>query len=584
MNKLKKAFTLVELIVVITILAILWTIAFISLQWYSKNARDSTVISDISLITTSLELFNVDSWKYPEPDGPTFQVTQSTAIIFTQGFIWDGVTSNLWRLNKKPLHPLTNKEYIYSKTMYGNVYEIGSELEIWEWISMLDSTYAANRDDLYNYIKWTYNWVTAFTQTWWIKYVLALPSIITNTGVTMPYIDTFNKLLISWLTKSEWLEYTPKVVWSGGDFPKDTTELETMMNNIIIAYTWTKVSDKGLISTILENKDDISFFNIWKDLINTSMWWKLELPAIVSRNCNLDWWLSKQDWVNWVWWDCYREYCHAWFIESWINDCTWTGDLNLQADTFISEKEPNFSVRNTWWTNVFYQLGPKALLNWGLIPVDTTKTYKLSWDFRSTWISPNRMYFWLESYDENKKIINAVRNLRIWNSATLTSYDSSKITTDTTLVWWYWLGSQYYQTAIGFYYDWVTNKLPDDIMLRYRNYSTDPYIWAYSKTSWTEILLNREIPDKIASKIIPWVTKVMDHYSWWTYIYTYSNSNTPTDWFTTLWDLTWEAFWISKISFRVGTKYIRVVILANWPDLWNGYQLEFNNIHFEKLN
>ena len=33
----KRAFTLVELVVVITILAILGTIAFISLQWYSKD-------------------------------------------------------------------------------------------------------------------------------------------------------------------------------------------------------------------------------------------------------------------------------------------------------------------------------------------------------------------------------------------------------------------------------------------------------------------------------------------------------------------------------------------------------------------
>lgn len=38
-NKNIKAFTLVELIVVITILSILWTIAFISLQWYSSNSR-----------------------------------------------------------------------------------------------------------------------------------------------------------------------------------------------------------------------------------------------------------------------------------------------------------------------------------------------------------------------------------------------------------------------------------------------------------------------------------------------------------------------------------------------------------------
>jgi len=58
-----KWFTLVELIVVITILAILWTIAFISLQWYSKSARDSKRISDIQNIKKYLELFALNTWK-----------------------------------------------------------------------------------------------------------------------------------------------------------------------------------------------------------------------------------------------------------------------------------------------------------------------------------------------------------------------------------------------------------------------------------------------------------------------------------------------------------------------------------------
>jgi len=58
----KQAFTLVELIVVITILAILWTIAFISLAWYSQDARDSTRISDLSTMKTSLELFHLNAW------------------------------------------------------------------------------------------------------------------------------------------------------------------------------------------------------------------------------------------------------------------------------------------------------------------------------------------------------------------------------------------------------------------------------------------------------------------------------------------------------------------------------------------
>ncbi|MDD2870983.1 MAG: prepilin-type N-terminal cleavage/methylation domain-containing protein, partial [Candidatus Gracilibacteria bacterium] len=64
MHKQKtNGFTLVELIVVITILAILGTIAFISLQGYSTQARDSSRISDISSIKTSLELFQLDAGK-----------------------------------------------------------------------------------------------------------------------------------------------------------------------------------------------------------------------------------------------------------------------------------------------------------------------------------------------------------------------------------------------------------------------------------------------------------------------------------------------------------------------------------------
>jgi prepilin-type N-terminal cleavage/methylation domain-containing protein len=46
----KKAFTLVELIVVITILAILGTIAFISLQGNTQDAKNTKVVSDVANI------------------------------------------------------------------------------------------------------------------------------------------------------------------------------------------------------------------------------------------------------------------------------------------------------------------------------------------------------------------------------------------------------------------------------------------------------------------------------------------------------------------------------------------------------
>jgi prepilin-type N-terminal cleavage/methylation domain-containing protein len=60
MRNTKSAFTLVELIVVITILAILGTIAFISLQGYSADARNSKRISDLGNIQSAITLKQVE--------------------------------------------------------------------------------------------------------------------------------------------------------------------------------------------------------------------------------------------------------------------------------------------------------------------------------------------------------------------------------------------------------------------------------------------------------------------------------------------------------------------------------------------
>lgn len=124
----KQAFTLVELIVVITILSILWTIAFISLQWYSKSSRDSVRISDMH-IKSSIELFHITAWKYPEVTNP-FSVNYSWSIVWEQGTFWELTYRSVKKIDKIPTDPLTWKEYTYSRLNTKNEYEIAWILKL----------------------------------------------------------------------------------------------------------------------------------------------------------------------------------------------------------------------------------------------------------------------------------------------------------------------------------------------------------------------------------------------------------------------------------------------------------------------
>ncbi|MFZ3232295.1 MAG: prepilin-type N-terminal cleavage/methylation domain-containing protein [Patescibacteria group bacterium] len=60
-------FTLAELIVVVTVLAILATIGFVALSGHISSARDSARATEIGQISRSVELSAVQNGKYPMP-------------------------------------------------------------------------------------------------------------------------------------------------------------------------------------------------------------------------------------------------------------------------------------------------------------------------------------------------------------------------------------------------------------------------------------------------------------------------------------------------------------------------------------
>ncbi len=96
-----------ELIVVITILAILGTIGFISIQGYSSSARDSSRVSNLVNLHKGLTIYQVVSGLYPMPES-TITITASGSIVGYQGFARDQV-ANVAKLSagatKDPLDP-----------------------------------------------------------------------------------------------------------------------------------------------------------------------------------------------------------------------------------------------------------------------------------------------------------------------------------------------------------------------------------------------------------------------------------------------------------------------------------------------
>ena len=62
------AFTIVEIIVSITILSVLATLAFLSLTGYTRDSRNAARIHDINLIERTLYMNFESSRVYPFPD------------------------------------------------------------------------------------------------------------------------------------------------------------------------------------------------------------------------------------------------------------------------------------------------------------------------------------------------------------------------------------------------------------------------------------------------------------------------------------------------------------------------------------
>lgn len=144
--KNKKAFSFVELIVSVTILAIISTIWFISYSSYLWDSRDSQRKSDLAQVWSALKVYKQKRWYYPIP-GNKFELTYNwTGIVFQWKFD-ENVRLNT--LDRLPLDPKSKTWYIYSITKNAQEYEMAATLENEDNpIALVNGTYKSVSKDV----------------------------------------------------------------------------------------------------------------------------------------------------------------------------------------------------------------------------------------------------------------------------------------------------------------------------------------------------------------------------------------------------------------------------------------------------
>nr|HPL01854.1 prepilin-type N-terminal cleavage/methylation domain-containing protein [bacterium] len=108
---MKKAFTLIELLIVIAIIAILAGVVFINLNSARSRAKDSQIKSDLSEFSKALEVLKVDR-DLVNTSGSNWTTLGESAAGTTDASIpnWKDVDGNPL-LAKLPTHPISGGAY-----------------------------------------------------------------------------------------------------------------------------------------------------------------------------------------------------------------------------------------------------------------------------------------------------------------------------------------------------------------------------------------------------------------------------------------------------------------------------------------
>lgn len=512
-TNIKVWFTIIELIVVITILAILWTIGFVSFSTHLVKVRDTNRIEQLWSIYQWLDSYKIHN-TLPLPDDYV-EVRASWSIIWYQWFAWKSLLSKIW-YNKWWLDPKDEQYFTYFLSKDKKNTQLMSFLED-SWnkqltLNFVDKTYAADYKDRYPTVVWKKLWILIEKTT--NKPIQEVSQIVSSWYIDI--VET-NNYYNAYFTDNDFISWTWVVLYQVNPTSTCKRIFDVVSNKFdwefIINPYWTNiniycnrtVSTRNFYSYVEDwDMENLSSTNWWNNIKVTSDKnsgiYSLNAPSqiqIISNNFTyLD--ASKtysiEGYFKSIWTTNSRLY--FWFVEydkdfniiynQHVNAIPWT-ETTLSQDANVNDTSIKFNC-----DDIIYNKWVSSLIRHSFIAFDIDD----SWEFNDL---PNR------------KLSNAISNSTYTNVS--------------------WLVTKLWNICTFTFHPSVWNK-----------------VWVY----------------------YPVWTKIRMHISWWTFNYIASwGWYVPNTWTKFSWQVDWvSVYWAVPSKFRRWTKFIKVLILANRAPVW----------------